>query len=294
LAEVRVFGRPSGRAGQARPALVFLIAGQSNAAGIASFSPELNFANNPELAKQCPTQPGSTAGEIGLPFTAAAYPRSFIWSADKKSFQPFAPGTPLMQAGMKGDWNRHGIELPMAWRLEKLFPEHDKYFIKYARGGTNLYDQWNPARKDGLFRQFVNCCRGGMAELDKRYPEVRVLALYWDQGESDEPRARDYEANLAGLVAAMRRETGLPELKVFLRKHLFMHRNAAFQPIIDGQARLAARDDKVWLLDLDLGSDEANFKAWSWMPRNGHLSSKAFLELTDRLLAILEPTAQPR
>jgi hypothetical protein len=38
-------------------------------------------------------------------------------------------------------------------------------------------------------------------------------------------------------------------------------------------------------MDLDLGSNDKNFKAWAWTDKNGHLSSKAYLELSRRILS---------
>lgn len=46
-------------------ALVFLIAGQSNAGGVAAFSPETNDESG--MADKYPTLPGSTAKEVGIP-----------------------------------------------------------------------------------------------------------------------------------------------------------------------------------------------------------------------------------
>ena len=280
-------GPPDSRPAR-RPALVFLIAGQSNAQGVAAFSPQTNAKSG--LAKRHPTIPGSTAKEVGLPTTRQAYPRSFIWSPSEKAFQPLAPGKNLL--GGYHDPNRHGIELPMAWRLEKLFPDRDKYFIKCAPGGCNLYEQWNPARKNSLFHQFMQRYHGGMVELKKRHGRIRVLALYWDQGESDRPQAKQYEANLRALLSAFRKQTGIGELTVFLRKHLFQYGDKSFEPIVTAQVDVARGDPNVHLLDLDRGSNEANFKAWAWTDRNGHLSSKAYLELTRRILDVLLPGAK--
>ena len=48
--------------------------------------------------------------------------------------------------------------------------------------------------------------------------------------------------------------------------------------------RLKNEDPDAHLLDLDLGSNEKNFKAWAWTDNNGHLSSKAYLELAKRIV----------
>ena len=274
-----------------RPALVFLIAGQSNAHGCAPFSPESN-KSIPRFAKlneKYPTIPGSTAKEIGLPTTREAYPRSFIWMIRTKVFEPMVPGG-NPSGGFRTGVPQHGIELPVAWRLEKLFPNHDKYFIKFGPVGSlgNIEGgNWNPAGTHhyNLFNRFMAHCRGGMADLKKRYSDVRVIGLYWDQGESDRAFAKDYDKNLRALAVAFRKQIGIPDLTILVRKHLYQYGEEAFAPIMKAQVDVARDDPDVHLLDIGLGSNEANFKAWAWTMGNGHLSSKAYLALTDLMLS---------
>jgi len=61
-----------------------------------------------------------------------------------------------------------------------------------------------------------------------------------------------------------------------------------FVPILNAQVEVTKEDGHADLLDLDLGSNDANFKAWAWTDENGHLSSKAYLELSKRILAAQE------
>jgi len=108
-----------------------------------------------------------------------------------------------------------------------------------------------------------------------------VVGLYWDQGESDGDKAGDYLGNLTRFLAAVRRDTGLPDLSVFIRKHIFDWNN--IDTIIAAQHKVVASDPRCHLLDIDLGAREKNYAAWAYSPSNGHLSSKAFLELSNRL-----------
>ena len=271
---------------QKPPALVFLIAGQSNAGGVAAFSPESNVKSG--MAKKHPTIPGSTAKEVGIPITKNGYPRSCIWKG--KSFVHLTPGSRYYPNPYPWDPNRHGIELPMALLLEKKYPDADKFFVKHGPAGHNLHTQW-AAGRGGDYRIFMKSYRGAMANLKKRYKKVRVIGLYWDQGESDRPEAMDYGKNLQALFAALREDTGLPDMQIFVRKHLFQHGDKSFAPILRAQTDVARDDANTHLLDLDLGSNEKNFKAWAWTDNNGHLSSKAFLELARRIItkaAVLE------
>ena len=114
------------------------------------------------------------------------------------------------------------------------------------------------------------------------YPEVRVMGLYWDQGESDGKSAADeYQENLANFINVVRRETGIPDLKVFIRKHIFRWPN--IDTIIAAQQEIASNDPNCHLLDIDLGSFEKNCAAWSYSPKNPHLNSRAFVALAERL-----------
>ena len=114
------------------------------------------------------------------------------------------------------------------------------------------------------------------------------MQLYWDQGESDRPKAQDYEENLRALFAALRNDTGIADLQIFVRKHLFQHGDTSFVRILKAQVEVTEEDSNSHLLDLDLGSNERNFKAWAWTDKNGHLSSRAYLDLSKRILAAQE------
>ena len=268
--------------GPADEALVFLIAGQSNAGGVAAFSPESNIISG--MAAQHPTIPGSTAAEVGIPITKDGYPRCYIWKPGAAGpFGHITPGENLR--GCYRDPNRHGIELPIAMLLEKKYPAADKFFIKHGPGGHNLHSQW-AARHGPDYVAFLRDYRAAMLDLRKRYTKVRVLGLYWDQGESDRAKAKEYGNNLRALFAALRKDTEIPDLHIFVRKHLFQHGDESFVPILNAQIEVTKEDPNAHLLDLDLGSKEANFKAWAWTDNNGHLSSKAYLELAKRILAV--------
>ena len=263
---------------QLEQALIFLIAGQSNAGGVAAFSPESNEKSG--MAEKHPTIPGSTAVEVGIPTTISAYPRSNIWGHD---FERLTPGRNLK--GGYSDPNRRGIELPMAMLLEKKYPDTDKFFIKHGPGGHNLHTQWK-AGSGPDYMAFMAQIQASMPDLRKRYDKIRVIGLYWDQGESDRPKAEEYGNNLRSLFAAFRRDIGIPELPIFVRKHLFQHGDESFAPILRAQIAVTRDDPNAHLLDLDLGSREKNFKAWAWTDNNGHLSSKAYLELSKRILIL--------
>jgi hypothetical protein len=259
------------------PAIVFMVAGQSNAGGCGIYSPEMHKELGREEAR--PMVPGTTASEIGLPTDAAAYTHSYIWMP-KTGFERLDPmvNTRPDKRGQK----MHGIELPMAHRLETLFPDNDIYFLKHGPSGRNLHTDWKPGRERAHYAKWLDITRKGLAQLSGEYPEVRVIGLYWDQGESDTGHADAYAENLANFIATFRKDSGIPELKVFIRKHIY--RGGAMDSIIAAQEKVAANDTNAFLLDIELDTPEKNFATWSYTPNNIHINSKAFVELAKILM----------
>jgi len=226
--------------------------------------------------------PGSTAVEVGLSVDAADYTHSYMW-VPKRGFQRMDPKTNVRPITMNG--NTHGMELPVIAELEKRFPENDIYVVKYGPGGTNLHHDWNSQRTNGRYAVWLGYYRKSMAQLIDEYPEVRVIGLYWDQGESDgiDKKHGEYARNLASFVDAVRRDTGVPKLKIFIRKHIFNWPN--IDAITAAQEEVVKDDPRCYLLDIDLGNSQKNYQAWAYSPGNGHVSSKGFVDLTKRLFS---------
>ncbi len=259
-----------------RAAMVFMVAGQSNAGGCGIFGQEAE--KRPSWGKDRVFPQGSTADAVGLPTSAADYTHSYIWMPDA-GFERFDPwiNTRPPKRGTKV----HGMELPVLHELEKRFPENDLYIIKYGPSGRNLHNDWNPERDDNHYTLWLDWYKQGMNQLKQEYPEVRVVGLYWDQGESDKKHADAYYENLNSFIATFRKDSGLPDLKVFVRKHIYDFANV--QVIAEAQQRVCKEDRQCYLLDIDLGDPAKNYDAWSYQANNIHLSSKGFAELTKRL-----------
>ena len=262
-------------------ALVFLVAGQSNAGGCGVISPELHRELGNHIER--PLVPGSTAKEMGLSTNPHSYTHSYIW-VPNSGFQRIDPNGNLKpdKPGIPG----HGIELPVLRELERRFADNDIFVIKYGPGATTLHRDWNPRQQDGdrpCYAKWLKYYHNGMAELGCSHPEVRVIGLYWDQGESDgiENKAEEYAKNLTNFIATVRKDTGLPRLPLFIRKHVFTWDN--IDTIIEAQERVVADDPNSHMLDIDLEDRTENYDAWAYSPNNGHISSRGFVELTKRL-----------
>jgi len=260
-----------------RPAIVFLVAGQSNAGGCGVLSPELHKKLGRD--EKLPLVAGSTASEVGLSTDAASYTHSYIWTP-REGFQRVDPMTNCQPSSNPRTATCHGMELPVIRELEKQFPDNDIFVIKHGPGSTSLHNHWNPESKDGQYAIWLKYYRQGMAQLSRGYPEVRVVGVYWDQGESDgvDGKAAEYGDNLRRFISVVRRDTGIPQLRFFIRKHLFNWPN--IDQIIAAQKEVVAKDTRCYLLDIDMGDRTKNYEAWAYSPGNPHLSSKGFVELS--------------
>ena len=284
-----------------RPAIVFLIAGQSNAGGTAT----LSIAHRKAAGSQdiWPADPEIAGENCGVPVADEAYKN--CWQAvNNPNFRPIAPASAIKareaafarQGPRKRDY-RHGIELPVAYRLRRQFPNNDIYVIKVAGGGKNLHTNWNPDVRGQFFDLFMRSVPPALNNLAAKYPEVRVVGLYWDQGESDTgPEAVHYERIFRNLIARIRSNARLPNLKVFTRKHIYYHHVPGGAIVNKAMATVAAQDPNVYVLDIDVSGDppdnEPNFDAWSCTFRNIHLGSKAFKELTRLIFDECIPNAE--
>ncbi len=113
-------------------------------------------------------------------------------------------------------------------KVEDLVPLIDEWggpstFPHMAAGWAVAFDAPFSWTKQVAYVAFLRDYRGAMLDLQRRYVRVLVMGLYWDQGDSDRPKANDYAKNLRSLFAALRKDTEIPDLQIFVRKHLFQY-----------------------------------------------------------------------
>lgn len=106
-----------------------------------------------------------------------------------------------------------GPELGMAEKLHELYPDETIFIIKWAWGGTNLFDQWRaPSGGTGagpLYDGFMQYVKTSLRYLESKNYDVQVEAMCWMQGESDsinEDTALNYGKNLKNLINDVRAE----------------------------------------------------------------------------------------
>ena len=104
-----------------------------------------------------------------------------------------------------------GPELGMAEKLSELYPDETVFIIKWAWGGTNLFEQWLSPSSTGktgdLYKEFVRFVECSMEYLVSKNYDVKIEGMCWMQGESDSfstQHAKGYEEHLNNLIKDIR------------------------------------------------------------------------------------------
>lgn len=166
--------------------------------------------------------------------------------------------------------NRFGPELSMARTVRDGIdvPDSEVVVIKYAAGGTTLYNDWkgdgtSNSSSDGLsYQTFQSTVNAGLAEIQAAYPyhEVEVLGMGWVQGESDALNAvtygvpsyaTNYEVNLTNFIADVRDTFGSNMVFVLSRLSTNQSDNVYWPTIRAAQAAVAAADPRVFATETD-------------------------------------------
>lgn len=108
----------------------------------------------------------------------------------------------------------YGPELMVAQTVHAARPDETFGIVKYAPGGTNLAESWNPTNPVGSYaamKAWVQCA------LASR-PGATVAGFFWFQGESDANTkySPHYYANLTNLIAQVRADFGEPNLPIVI------------------------------------------------------------------------------
>ncbi len=171
---------------------VFLLGGQSNMVGTGTHIPE------PPLSVPLPDVRlyfGSPEGSYVLPQNT--------WLD--------------LQAGAG---NIFGPELPFGHSLNATDPDGHYALIKYSRGGSDVYEDWNPDISDNLYTQFRSTVDAALQALTDAGDTYQIVGMLWTQGIRDGREGRNatqYQADLENLIADVRSNYGA-DLPVFISR----------------------------------------------------------------------------
>ena len=178
--------------GEGKSATVVLLGGQSNASGC---SRDDYLQKNVSEEKYSEYKNGYDNVYINYYCTGTNESKGFVKCAAKQ--------------GEAGGY--FGPELGLAEKMHEMYPDEQFFIIKYAWGGSNLYDQWiSPSGKGAtgnLYKNFVSFVEQSMEYLIQKNYDVKISGMCWMQGESDAlsaENATDYKTNLTKFISDLR------------------------------------------------------------------------------------------
>ncbi len=195
---------------------IFLLGGQSNMVG------------------------SGNCAELKPPYSEPQ-PKVNFWNRREKKWVPLA-------AGIESGGKRFGPEVAFGNAIEKVLSDEKVYLVKYAAGGTALYNDWAPT-KGGQYVQFMKTAKEALANLDDAGIKYEIVGMLWLQGESDaaEKHAESYEKNLTAFIAHMREQFKTPEMPFIIARVLNHYGGKSGQAKIvrDAQDKIASTDKNV-------------------------------------------------
>ena len=137
-----------------------------------------------------------------------------------------------------GSGTDFGPELSFGRTIADARPTTDFALIKYAFGGTDLNNDWDPTT-GSTYTAFKNTVTAGLSALTTAGHTYEITGMLWTQGESDDGRTTlQYETDLNELITDVRSEYGsdLP---------FFISRLSDNQTGVSGRAAIQAAQDNV-------------------------------------------------
>ncbi len=172
-------------AGANEPIKVYLLGGQSNMVGAG--------------------KPAELSGLLAKPQEDVKFWTGNAWG-------PLAPGA-----------TNFGPEISFGRAMKDALPKEEIYLVKYAAGGTALYNDWSPSG-GRQYAGFMHTVRAALANLDQEKVKYEIAGMLWMQGESDakENQAETYAKNMRDFITHMREQfktPGMPFVIARVRDH---------------------------------------------------------------------------
>ncbi len=176
-----------------------------------------------------------------------------------------------------------GPEVAFGRAIADASPQYKYALIKYAAGGTALYNDWAPGTGPE-YAAFRNTVTAGLAALQAAGHSTEIVGMLWHQGENDaiEGQQATYQNNLTAFIADVRSHYGanLP----FLIGEIRRSNGPAFVTVADAQLAVAAADPNAAFIPAsDLGFlDTYHFNAPSQVTLGQRLAASYIADFRDR------------
>lgn len=181
------------------------------------------------------------------------------YSETSKSIRTFLDGKwQFLKPGMfdtKKGGTRFGPEVSFAQSMSMAYPDDDIRLVKYAVGGTNLYEQWSPKRKGKHYLAFMKHAKAALKDLEKSGTKYEISGMLWLQGEADANKGKGdlYEKNLTEFIQHMRQEFRTPKMPFVLARirDYFGHKTGHNKLVRDAMVKVADTMKNVSCFDTD-------------------------------------------
>lgn len=233
---------------------VILLGGQSNMVGIASTENLKSPYNKP-------------------------FSKIKAWDPKDNKWKPLSPEV----LNSKGSF---GPEIHFAHTIANDFPMYDIRLVKYAAGGTALYDDWSPTLKGEQYLNFMNRTKDALMNLDEAGADYEVSAMLWLQGESDahENKGETYEKNLSDFISHLRTEFNASTMPFIIARVRDYYGGETGQAKIvrDAQAKVAESTENVaWFDTDDCSTQDAGHYDASGLADIGNRFAKKYKEIVN-------------
>lgn len=222
---------------------IYLIGGQSNAAGWGT------GASGLPASLQAP--------QTDVRFFASDNPRG-------DEVDPNVTWRDLM-AGSGNGSSSYGPEISLGRTLADENPDRNIAIVKYAVGGANLDEQWNPvSATPNLYDNFTTTISNAIAALPAG-ETYSIKGMVWMQGETDAGNTgmtNAYETNLTNLISQVRQDVGVADLPFSIGQLGAVPGRDGMGTVQNAQASVAAKDPNVSLVitsAFGLQSDNLHF-----------------------------------
>jgi hypothetical protein len=275
---------------------VFLLAGQSNMAGVGGYSGYLPANTYPW------TDP--PYGQPPFPPCPAPYNQPLAAVQFWNYAPDLNPGGYEIQPGAGNGWiplqngygslkldhgPQFGPELSFGAKLHELYPNDEIYLVKYARGGTSLANQWNPST-GSCYTMFKSRVQAAMANLAANGKNPTIAGMIWMQGEDDSvvaSYAQAYQTNLQNLVAGVRSDFGVA-MKFVAGRISYMGTRFGGTTATCNQVRNAQWNISSYVSNAScIDTDGLQWAYW------GHFGTQGQIDLGNRFAAEFAPVPEP-
>ena len=166
-----------------------------------------------------------------------------FWQGNDIAWGPLAPGA-----------RNFGPEIGFGRAMKDARSKEEIYLIKYAAGGTALYNDWSPSGGP-QYTRFMKTARAALANLDEKKLEYEIAGMLWMQGESDaaENKAETYEKNMRDFITHMREQfktPGMPFVIARVKDH-YGGKTGQAKIVRDAQVDVAKTTEGVEWFDTD-------------------------------------------